>query len=380
MKRDTQLTRAGRPHHGTRPVNAPVDRASTILAGTARELYNRPDGTPLYGRFGTESQNALRSALCEMQRADYCALTPSGLSAMTLTAIAEVSAGGHVLASDSLYGPTRMFLTDTVARWGVEVEFYDPRAGAGISEQIKDNTQLVFCESPGSLTFEVQDMPAISRAAARTGARIMVDDTWSAGLNANMLDLGADYAAQSLTKYVGGHSDVIMGAVLARGETAKRLKQAEWRMGLYVSPDDAFLALRGLRTLELRMEKSARNSLEIAQRLADHPSVASIIHPARDDHPDHALYLRDFTAPAGVFSVEFAGWDIARSERFLDALGIFGLGFSWGGFESLAVHCDPQLRRHFRAAHDGALIRLAIGLENVEDLWNDLEQAISASA
>lgn len=380
MKRDTQLMRAGRPHHGTRPVNAPVDRASTILAGTARELYNRPDGTPLYGRFGTESQHALRSALCEMQRADYCALTPSGLSAMTLTAIAEVSAGGHVLASDSLYGPTRMFLTDTVTRWGVEVEFYDPRAGAQISTQIKANTQLVFCESPGSLTFEVQDIPAISRAAARTGARIMVDDTWSAGLNANMLDLGADYAAQSLTKYVGGHSDVIMGAVLARGEAAKRLKQAEWRMGLYVSPDDAFLALRGLRTLELRMEKSARNSLEIARRLADHPSVASIIHPARDDHPDHALYLRDFTAPAGVFSVEFAGWDIARSERFLDALRVFGLGFSWGGFESLAVHCDPQLRRHFRTAHDGALIRLAIGLENVEDLWNDLEQAISASA
>lgn len=379
MKRDTQLMRAGRPHHGTRPVNAPVDRASTILAGTARELYNRPDGTPLYGRFGTESQNALRNALCEMQRADYCALTPSGLSAMTLTAIAEVSAGGHVLASDSLYGPTRMFLTDTVTRWGVEVEFYDPRAGAGISTQIKANTQLVFCESPGSLTFEVQDIPAISRAAARTGARIMVDDTWSAGLNANMLDLEADYAAQSLTKYVGGHSDVIMGAVLARGETAKRLKQAEWRMGLYVSPDDAFLALRGLRTLELRMEKSARNSLEIARRLADHPAVASVIHPARDDHPDHALYLRDFTAPAGVFSVEFAGWDIARSERFLDALGIFGLGFSWGGFESLAVHCEPQLSRHFRTAHDGALIRLAIGLENVEDLWNDLEQAISAS-
>lgn len=380
MKRDTQLMRSGRPHHGTRPVNAPVDRASTILAGTAKELYNRPDGTPLYGRFGTDSQNALRSALCEMQRADYCALTPSGLSAMTLTAIAEVSAGGHVLASDSLYGPTRMFLTDTVARWGVEVEFYDPRAGAGISTQIRTNTQLVFCESPGSLTFEVQDIPAISKAAARTGARMMVDDTWSAGLNANMLDLGADYAAQSLTKYVGGHSDVIMGAVLARGETAKRLKQAEWRMGLYVSPDDAFLALRGLRTLELRMEKSARNSLEIARRLADHPAVASIIHPARDDHPDHALYLRDFTASAGVFSVEFAGWDIARSERFLDALGIFGLGFSWGGFESLAVHCDPQLRRHFRTAHDGALIRLAIGLENVEDLWNDLEQAISASA
>jgi len=380
MKRDTQLTRAGRPHHGTRSVNAPVNRASTILAGTARELYNRPDGTPLYGRFGTDSQNALRSAMCELQAADYCALAPSGLSAMTLTAIAEVSSGGHLLASDSLYGPTRMFLTDTVARWGVEVDFYDPRAGAGIADRIKDNTQLIFCESPGSLTFEVQDIPAISQAAAKTGARVMADDTWSAGLNANMLDLGADYAAQSLTKYVGGHSDVIMGAVLARGEAANRLKEAEWRMGFFVSPDDAFLVLRGLRTLDLRMEKSARNSLEIAQRLADHPAVSTVIHPARKDHPDHALYERDFTAPAGVFGVEFAGWSLARGERFLDALDIFGLGFSWGGFESLAVHCDPQLRRHFRTAHDGALIRLAIGLENVEDLWRDLEQAINTSA
>ncbi len=380
MKRDTQLTRAGRPHHGTRSVNAPVNRASTLLAGTAHELYNRPDGTPLYGRFGTDSQNALRSALCEMQGADYCALTPSGLSAMTLTAIAEVRAGEHLLASDSLYGPTRMFLNDTVTRWGVEVEFYDPRAGAGISELIRDTTRLVFCESPGSLTFEVQDIPAIAKAAGESGARIMVDDTWSAGLNANMLDLGADYAAQSLTKYVGGHSDVIMGAVLARGDAAKRLKEAEWRMGFCVSPDDAFLVLRGLRTLELRMEKSARNSLEIAQRLADLPAVAAVIHPARNDHPDHALFLRDFTAPAGVFGVEFSGWDMARSERFLDALKIFGLGFSWGGYESLAVHCDPQLLRHFRPARDGALIRLAIGLENVEDLWSDLEQAISVSA
>lgn len=380
MKRDTQLSRAGRAHQGTRPVNPSVNRASTILAGTAHELYNRPDGTPLYGRFGTDSQNALRHALCEIQQADYCALAPSGLSAMTLTAIAEVGSGGHLLASDSLYGPTRMFLSDTVTGWGVDVEYYDPRIGAGIDARLKPNTQLVFCESPGSLTFEVQDIPAITKAAAKVGASVMVDDTWSAGLNANMLDLGADYAAQSLTKYVGGHSDVIMGAVVARGKAAKRLKEAEWRMGFNVSPDDAFLALRGLRTLGIRFEKSAAASLEIAQRLANHPAVSAVIHPARPDHPDHAIYQRDFSAPAGVFAIEMSGWDIGRSERFLDALKIFGLGFSWGGYESLAVHCDPQLRRQFRPEHDGALIRLAIGLEDVDDLWNDLEQAIAASA
>ena len=380
MKRDTQLMRLGREHHGTRSVNPVVNRASTILAGNAHELYNRPDGTPLYGRFGTDSQNALRAALCEMQNADYCALTPSGLSAMTLIAIAEVKSGGHLLAADCLYGPTRMFLDDTVSRWGIEVEYYDPRIGAGIEGRLKDNTQLVLCESPGSLTFEVQDIPAISHAAAKVGAKVMVDDTWSAGLNANMLDLGADYAAQSLTKYIGGHSDVIMGAVLARGDAAKRLKAAEWRMGFNVSPDDAFMVLRGLRTLGIRFEKSAASSLELAQLLADHPAVTSVIHPARADHPDHAIYLRDFSAPAGIFSVHFPSWNIARSERFLDELKIFGLGFSWGGFESLAVHCDPQLRRQFRPKHNGALIRFAIGLEDVEDLWSDMEQAIAASA
>ncbi|WP_421791666.1 cystathionine beta-lyase [Hyphobacterium sp.] len=380
MKRDTQLTRAGRTHHGTRAVNPPVNRASTILAGTAHELYNRPDGTPLYGRFGTECQNGLRAALCEMQAADYCALAPSGLSAMSLPVIAEVSAGGHLLAADCLYGPTRMFLEETVTRWGVDVEFFDPRIGEGIKKLVKENTQLVFCESPGSLTFEVQDIPAICDVAHNAGAKVMVDDTWSAGLNANMLDLGADYAAQSLTKYVGGHSDFVMGAVTARGNAAARLKKAEWRIGMNVSSDDAFLALRGLRTLALRMEKSAAGSILIAKRLAQRPDVSEVLHPALPEHPDHALYERDFTAPAGVFAVQFPEWDLGRSEQFLDALNVFGLGFSWGGYESLAVHCDPQLKRNHRKARNGALIRFSIGLEDVEDLWADIEQAIKASA
>lgn len=380
MKRDTQLTRAGRNHHGTRSVNPSVTRASTILAGEAGELYNRPDGTPLYGRFGTESQTALRTALCDMQSAEYCALAPSGLSAMSLPVIAEVTAGGHLLAADCLYGPTRMFLEETVTRWGIDVEFFDPRIGAGISGRLRDNTQLIFCESPGSLTFEVQDIPAICAAARRVGAKVMVDDTWSAGLNANMLELGADYAAQSLTKYAGGHSDVVMGAVTARGNAAKRLKKTEWRMGMNVSADDAFLILRGLRTLSLRMDKSAKSALAIATRLNSRPDVAEVLHPALPTCPDHALYQRDFSAPAGVFGVQMKDWDLDRSERFLDALQIFGLGFSWGGYESLAVHCDPQLRRDHRPKKDGALIRLAIGLEDVEDLWADIEQAIKASA
>lgn len=380
MKRETQLTQIGRKHHGNRQVNPAIERASTVLAGNAHELYNRPDGIPLYGRFGTASQSALKKALCELTAADYCALAPSGLSAMTLPVMADIRAGDHLLVTDCLYGPTRMFLADLVSQWGVEIEYFNPRTGEGIASQIKENTRLVFCESPGSLTFEVQDIPAIAQAAKPSGAAVIVDDTWSAGINANMLDLGATYAAQSLTKYVGGHSDVMMGAVVARGDAAERLRQAEWRLGLTVSPDDAYLALRGLRTLKLRMDRSAETALAIADRLANHPAVDRVIHPARPDHPDHAIFTRDFTAPAGVFGVEFTGWKIARSERFLDALKIFGLGFSWGGYESLAVHCDPQLRRHYWPERDTALIRLAIGLEHIDDLWSDLEQAIAASA
>lgn len=380
MKRDTQLTRAGRSHHGTRPVNPPVERASTVLAGRADELYNRPDGTPLYARFGMQAQDALKAALCEMQSADFCALTPSGLSAMSLATMACIEAGGHVLAAECLYGPTRMFLEDMLSRWGVEVEFFDPRIGSGLAAHMRPQTQLVFCESPGSLTFEIQDIPAISAAARSVGAKVLVDDTWSAGLNANMLDLGADFAAQSLTKYVGGHSDVLMGAVVCRGPNADLLKRAEWRLGLCVSPDDAFLVARGLRTLGLRMDKSAAASLELAALLEAHEEVSEILHPARPDHPDNEIYRRDFTAPAGVFGVQFQDWDLNRAERFLDALKVFGLGFSWGGYESLAVHCDPQLRRQFRESRNGILIRLAIGLEDVEDLWADLEQAIAASA
>jgi cysteine-S-conjugate beta-lyase len=380
MKRDTQLMRAGRAHHGNRPVNPPIERGSTVLAAKARELYNAPADTPYYGRNGLAAQSALREALCELTQADYCALTSSGLGAMTLPIITEAKANSHILAADCIYGPTRKFLTEIVAGWGVDIEFFPARCGIDIGKYLKQHTGLVVCESPGSLTFEIQDIPAIAKAAHAMGAKVMVDDTWSAGMNADMLGLGADYAAQSLTKYVGGHSDLMLGAILARGENAARIKAVETTLGSHASAEDCFLAMRGLRTLPLRLKQSAKASIELADRLARHPNVGDVIHPARKDHPDHALFLRDFKGAAGLFAVNFPAWDLKRSERFLDALKIFGLGFSWGGYESLAIHCDPQLRRQYSARHDGALLRFAIGLEDVDDLWNDIEQAISASA
>ncbi|GJL97557.1 MAG: cystathionine beta-lyase [Hyphobacterium sp.] len=379
MKRDTQLMRAGRAHHGNRPVNPAIERGSTVLATKAHELYNAPEGTPYYGRNGLGAQTALRQALCEMTQAHYCALTSSGLAAMTLPIIAEARSGAHMLAADCIYGPTRKFLTEIVAGWGVDIEFFPARCGAEIADRFNPDTALVICESPGSLTFEIQDIPAIAKQAHRIGAKVMVDDTWSAGLNADMLGLGADYAAQSLTKYIGGHSDLMLGAILARGDNAVKIKRVETTLGSHASAEDCFLALRGIRTLGLRMEKSTKASLKLAERFVSHPDVGHVIHPARSDHPDHTLFKRDFKAAAGLFAVNFPDWDLKRSERFLDALKIFGLGFSWGGFESLAIHCDPQLRRQHSKRHEGALLRFAIGLEDVDDLWQDIEQAINAS-
>ena len=377
MKPETRLTRIGRPHDGRGLVNPAVERGSTVLAESAATLYDAPPGKPHYGRMGLSAQSALREALCELYGADWCMLTPSGLSAMTLPLLACTSTGGRVLAADCVYGPTRKFITEILPRYGVTADFFDPDIGAGIADLIDENTQAIFVESPGSLSFELQDIPAISKAAASVGAVVIADDTWSAGLLMNPLDLGAGIAAQALTKYVGGHSDILLGAALARGETAEKLKDYERTIGCHVSPDDAWLALRGLRTLGVRLTRSGESALKIADWLADRPEVSSVIHPARPDHPDHAIFKRDFSGSSGIFAVTLTGFDRARTEAFLDAMKLFGLGFSWGGFESLAIHCDPQIRRN-HGKPEGTLIRFAIGLEDPGDLIADIGAAFAA--
>ncbi|MHA6288543.1 cystathionine beta-lyase [Maricaulis sp. CAU 1757] len=381
MKDDTLLTRLGRPHDDSGLVNPPTQRGSTILADSARELYDAPAGKPHYGRVGLASQSALRDALTTLQGGAGCALTPSGLMANTLAILSVTEAGGRVLAADCLYGPVRGFLTTTLARFGVETEFVPPRIGADIGDHISDDVQAILLESPGSLTMEMQDVPAIARIARDKGVVTIIDDTWSAGLTFKPLAHGVDLAVQALTKYVGGHSDLLMGAVVARDDRLwRRLQTTERSLGLNVSPDDATLALRGLRTLSLRMRRSAESSLAIADWLSQRPEVGAIHHPARADHPDHALFKRDFTGAAGLFSFTLPGWELARTERFLDALDLFGMGFSWGGYESLAIHCSPQLRRSTSAGGiDGELIRLAVGLEAPEDLIEDLDRAFTAA-
>jgi cystathionine beta-lyase len=379
MKDATRLTRMGRPHDDRGLVNPSVERGSTVLAANSAELYNAPPGKPHYGRVGLETQRSLRGALTELQGGAGCALTCSGLMANTLSIMTVVEAGGRVLAADCIYGPVRNFLLNTLPRYGVSVEFFAPQMGAEISDLITDDVQAILMESPGSLTMELQDVPAIAAVARNKGVITIIDDTWSAGLTFKPLAHGVDFAVQALTKYVGGHSDLLMGAVVARDEKlAARLQSTERSFGIHTAPDDAYLALRGLRTLELRMQRSAASSLVIADWLSNRSEVGAIRHPARTDHPDHALFKRDFSGACGLFSVEMPGWDNQKSERFLDTLNLFGLGFSWGGFESLAIHCNPQIKRSKSTPTDGALMRFAIGLEDPGDLIADLEKGFAA--
>ncbi|WP_300541641.1 cystathionine beta-lyase [Maricaulis sp.] len=380
MKDDTKLTRLGRPHDERGLVNPAVARGSTMLAPSAAELYDFPPGRVHYGRVGLEAQQSLREAVSGLQGGAGCALTSSGLMANTLSVMTSVEAGGKVLAADCIYGPVRSFLLNTLPKYGVTTEFFAPRMGAEIGDLIDDNVQAILLESPGSLTMEIQDIPAIAKIAHQKGVITIIDDTWSAGLTLKPLQLGVDYAAQALTKYVGGHSDLLMGAVVARDEKLfDRLRTTERSFGFHTAPDDAYLALRGLRTMAIRMERSFSSAMTVADWLKSRPEVGRILHPAHADHPDHALYKRDFTGGCGLFSVEFPGWDIPTSERFLDALEIIGMGFSWGGYESLAIHCDPQLKRTKSArTHDGALIRFAVGMEAPEDLIADLERGFAA--
>ncbi|CAN0138897.1 unnamed protein product, partial [Chrysoparadoxa australica] len=278
MKRETRLIHAGRPKGDKGLVNAPIDRASTVLAPTTAELYNPTPPRRHYARGGLSPNAELREALCGLYGADHCALASSGLAAVILAIRSAVEGPGEVLVSDTVYAPVRRFCNEELPRLGVSVTYYDPRIGAGIEKLITKETRAILLESPGSLTFEVQDLPAICKVAQAHGVRTAIDDTWTAGLLMNPLDLGVDFAAQSLTKYVGGHSDFLAGAVVARGTMADELKTREGLYGQHMSPDDGFLALRGLRTLSMRLERSGTSGLEIAKRLEALPKIARVIH------------------------------------------------------------------------------------------------------
>ena len=386
----TKLVQGGRrpewtgdPRLGGGIVNPPVWRASTILYDSIADLKARGHATHdklYYGRRGTPTVWALADALTELEPgAEGTLLYPSGVAAISSGLLALLAPGDHLLMVDSAYEPTRSFCDGMLARFGVRTSYYDPCVGARIADLIEPETRLIFLESPGSLTFEVQDVPAITRIARERGVVTMLDNTWATPLLFPAIAHGIDVTMMSLTKYVGGHSDAMMGSLTATRSLWPRLRQATYQLGQAVSPDDCALMLRGLRTLDVRLDRHGANALAVAQWLAARPEVGRILYPALADDPGHALWARDFAGASGLFGFTLKGADDAARARFIDALTLFGIGFSWGGFESLVVPSDPQAIRTATDWTDpDALLRLSIGLEDPADLIADLERGFAA--
>ena len=383
IKTDTRLVTSGRDpraYHGF--VNPPVYHASTLLYPTAedqvahRARYN-------YGRRGTPTSEALENALREIE-GDGCAgvsLLPSGLAAISAALLATARAGDHVLVPDSVYRPTRNFCNGVFKRFGVETTYYDPLIGADIARLFKPNTRVVFVEAPGSQSFEMQDIPAIAKIAHEQNAVVLMDNTWATPLYFRAFEKGVDLSIQAGTKYIGGHSDIMFGCVSANAATLPALKDTVYSMGLCVGPDDMYLALRGLRTLGVRLDRHFQSGLRVARWLEQRPEVLRVMHPALDRDPGHKIWKRDFTGACGLFSVVFKPTSEQSVHAFLNELALFGLGYSWGGFESLAILFDcTEYRTATKWAPGGPTVRLHIGLEDPDDLIGDLERGFAAMA
>lgn len=378
----TRLVSAGRRAEWTGPiVNPAVWRASTILFDTVAELQAaKPEfGQFQYGRNGTPTSWAFADALTEMEPgAGSTRLFPSGAAAVATALLMVLEAGDELLMVDSAYAPTRMLCDGLLKRYGVTTRYYDPLVGEGIAELIGDRTRAIFLESPGSLTFEVQDVPGICAVARERGIVTLIDNTWATPLLFPAIERGCDISILACTKYIGGHSDVMLGSVTVRPELVKRLDQTSKALGQTASPDDAWLALRGLRTLQVRLQRHGGSALRIARWLAEQPQVARVLHPALPSCPGHEHWVRDFDGASGLFAFVLDGGDEAARDRLIESLELFGIGWSWGGFESLATPSDPiGLRTAARRVAEGPAVRLSIGLEEADDLIADLERALA---
>lgn len=375
---ETRLAHAGRdPALYDGAVNPPVHRATTLVIDEVDQLYGTRQ---TYALDGMAVHTALEAALVALEGGAGATLVPSGLAAVTLALLAVVKTGDEILVTDAAYKPTRRFCERFLARIGVSTRFYDPRIGAGIADLITDKTSAIFVESPGSLTFEVQDVPAIVAAAQPRGVTTILDNTWSAGLYLKPFALGVDISIQALSKYQGGHNDAFMGAVLgATPAWAARVCQTYKELGLFASPDDSYLVLRGMRSLAVRVERQGASALKIAQWLEQHPEVARVHLPALASSPDHLLWKRDFSGASGVFAFTLKAAPEQRVTAMLESLGLFAMGFSWGGYESLIVPVDKGMVRTAAPWRgEGQTVRVSIGLEHPDDLIADLNQAFAA--
>ncbi|MGN6819811.1 MAG: cystathionine beta-lyase [Sphingomonas sp.] len=382
-KPPTRVVTAGRRKEWTQGVvNPPVWRASTILYDSVEHLRETGRGDThhrlYYGRRGTPTQWALADALTELEPgAEGTFLYCSGVAAVTAALLSVLEPGDELLLVDSAYDPTTSFAAGFLKRIGVTTRHYDPLIGAGIAELIGDRTKAILLESPGSLTFEVQDVPAIVAAAKARGIVTILDNTWATPLLFPAIEKGVDLTVLACTKYVVGHSDVMLGSVTAAPGHFAKLRNLSFQLGQVASPDDCWLGSRGLRTMAVRLKQHETAALEIARWLERRPEVATVLHPALPSCPGHEFFVRDFKGASGLFSFALRNGDETSRAAFIDALRLFGIGFSWGGYESLAVTADPR-RVLGVPDHGGALVRLHIGLEDTSDLIADLEQALAA--
>jgi len=374
LKPETALVRVGREKSITGPfVNPPVIHASTVLYNNVDDMVHHRQRY-VYGRRGTPTIDALSSAISELEGAAGTVLCPSGLSAVTTALLSCLASGDHLLMIDCAYAPARNFAKTILKRYGIETTFFDPHIGADIGSLFNERTRAVYLEAPGSQTFEMPDVPAIASVAKAHGVATIFDNTWATPLYFKPLAAGVDVTLIAATKYVGGHSDIMLGTVSANDDYWPKLKDTHGTLGLCVGPDDIYLGLRGLRTMAVRLEKQMQSGLVVAKWLEARPEVAHVLHPALESNPGYALWKRDMTGASGLFGVLFKDFTATDAASFIDGLDLFGIGASWGGFESLAILSNPVPNRDAtKWSEDGALIRIHIGLEDTGDLIADLE-------
>ncbi|CAN5267982.1 cystathionine beta-lyase [soil metagenome] len=371
---------ATRKGQGRRGVNPPIERVSTMLSDRVADMRDETDG-PSYGLGGTSAARALRAAIADLERAEEAWLVPSGLAAVTVPVMALTRPGDEVLTTDATYGPTRRFLSRWMTARGVTARYHSPEATADdVIAMIGENTRLILIESPTSLTFEMIDVPRLAAAARERGVLTVIDNTWAAGLAFKPLDHGVDVSVQALTKYVSGHSDVLIGSIAARDpKIGRAISDTFDDLGWHVSPDDAWLTLRGLRTMPIRMQEQAKSAVVVAEWMQARPEVSRVLFPALPGDPAHALWARDYTGAASLFGVVMKGGTEVAAHALLDSLELFGIGYSWGGFESLATPESHQMAyRESPTPLEGPLLRFHVGLEDPEDLIADLEAGLAA--
>ena len=378
---ETQLVTAGRDREAQKGfVNPAVFHGSTVLYPTAEDLHaHRAEYT--YGRHGTPTTRALQDVMMKLE-GPQCAgvgIAPSGLAAISTTLLSVTKAGDHILVCDNVYRPTRNFCNGVLARYGVETTYFDPMLGAGIEKLFKPNTKAVLIEAPGSQSFEMPDIPAIAEVAHARGALVIDDNTWATPLFHRSLDLGVDISMQAATKYIGGHSDIMFGTISANAKAWPMVTETIRLLGVCAGPDDVYLALRGTRTLAVRLAQHHRSGLEMARWLAARSEVARVLHPGLESDPGHAIWKRDFTGASGLFSIVLKPVSQKAVDALLNAVTLFGMGFSWGGYESLIIpfDCDAY-RTATKWSPGGPTLRLHIGLENVDDLKADLHRGFAA--